>query len=192
MKFKFFEKCVYTFLLLISPHVLLAQQKTITGKIQDSETQQPLPGVTISLKGTAKTVVSDNNGDFSIVVPSNESTLVISYVGYRNLELKVGSQSSLNLSLTKTESQLTDVVVVGYGTQRKRDVTGAMTSLKPSDFNKGVVLTPQQLLQGRAAGVNVTANSGRPGGAAAISIRGGTSFSSNNEVLYVVAGVLML
>jgi len=189
MKYYRSSKCIPALLLLFFPIYLFSQQKTISGKVQDNVTQQPLPGVTVSVKGSPTSVATNNEGLFSIVVPSNESVLVISYVGFTTQEIRVGSQSSINIGMLAGENQLADVVVVGYGTQRKRDVTGSMVSLKPGDFNKGVVLTPQQLLQGRAAGVNVTANSGRPGGAAAIRIRGGTSISANNEPLYVIDGV---
>src|SRR5438105_4482823 len=134
----------------------LAQQKTITGKIVAQETREPLQGVTVSVKGSSTTVTTNKEGAFSIVVPSNESVLEISYVGYSPQEMQVGSQTSITVSMANADNKLGEVVVVGYGTQRKRDVTGSMTSLKPEDFNKGVVLTPQQLLQGRAAGVNVT------------------------------------
>ena len=168
---------------------LLAQQKTITGKIVAQETREPLQGVTVSIKGSSTAVTTNKDGVFSIIVPSNESVLEITYVGYSPQEMQVGNQNNITVSLVSADNRLGEVVVVGYGTQRKRDVTGSMTSLRPDDFNKGVVLTPQQLLQGRAAGVNVTPNSGRPGGAAAIRIRGGTSISANNEPLYVVDGV---
>ena len=176
-------------LFFLYPISLLAQQKTITGKIVAQENKEPLQGVTVSIKGSSTAVTTNKDGVFSIVVPSNESVLEITYVGYSPQEMQVGNQTNVTVSLVNAENKLGEVVVVGYGTQRKRDVTGSMTSLKPDDFNKGVVLTPQQLLQGRAAGVNVTPNSGRPGGAAAIRIRGGTSISANNEPLYVVDGV---
>lgn len=182
-------KCLYALLLLIIPLALFSQQKTVTGKVQDSETRESLAGVSITLKGTNTTVVSGAEGAFNISVPSNESVLDVTYVGYLPIQVKVGNQTSITISMVNASRQLGDVVVVGYGTQRRRDVTGSVTSLRPEDFNKGVVLTPQQLLQGRAAGVNVTANSGRPGGAAAIRIRGGTSISAGNEPLYVIDGV---
>ena len=189
MNVKLLMRCCYASLLLACSYTSFAQEKRITGKVLDAQTQQPLQGVTINVKGTNTTVVSNSDGSFSIVAPSSTSTLVVSYVGFNAQEIKVGDQTSLNVVMATNNSPLDDIVVVGYGTQRKRDVTGAMTSLRPEDLNKGVVLTPQQMLQGRAAGVNVTANSGRPGGAAAIRVRGGTSISANNEPLYVVDGV---
>ena len=189
MKLKPLSICLCALLLLSFPFTLFSQQKNVTGKVQDSETREALAGVSITLKGTQTTVTSNANGVFTIGVPSNESVLDVTYVGYTPMQVRVGSQSSLTIMMVNASRQLGDVVVVGYGTQRRRDVTGSVTSLKPDDFNKGVVLTPQQLLQGRAPGVNVTANSGRPGGAAAIRIRGGTSISAGNEPLYVIDGV---
>jgi iron complex outermembrane receptor protein len=189
MKLMSLNKCVYAFLLLFFSFSLFAQQKTITGKIVDQESGQPLAGVTVSVKGTKTAVVTNNDGTFTIAVPSDQSVLDVSYVGYTPQQITVGGQSSLNLSMIAADKRLGEVVVVGYGTQRKRDVTGSVTSLKPEDMNKGVILNPQQLMQGRAAGVNVTATSGRPGGAANIRIRGGTSISASNDPLYVVDGV---
>ncbi|HZG26795.1 MAG TPA: SusC/RagA family TonB-linked outer membrane protein, partial [Chitinophagaceae bacterium] len=189
MKPKLLNGALLVLLSLLFTLSLSAQQKTITGKIVDQASGDPLQGVTVSVKGASTAVTTNKEGAFSILVPSSESVLEISYVGYAAQEMKVGSETSITVSLANADNKLGEVVVVGYGTQRKRDVTGSMTSLKPEDFNKGVVLTPQQLLQGRAAGVNVTPNSGRPGGAAAIRIRGGTSISANNEPLYVVDGV---
>src|SRR5215207_874178 len=189
MNVKLLMRCFYASLLLACSYTSVAQEKRITGKVLDAQTQQPLQGVTINVKGTNTTVVSNSDGSFSIVAPSSTSTLVVSYVGFNAQEIKVGDQTSLNVVMATNNNRLDDIVVVGYGSQKKSDVTGSMISLKPADFNKGVVLTPQQLLQGRAAGVNVTPNSGRPGGAAAIRIRGGTSISANNEPLYVVDGV---
>ena len=189
MKPRLLNGALLVLLSLLFTLSLSAQQKTITGKIVDQASGDPLQGVTVSVKGASTAVTTNKEGAFSILVPSSESVLEISYVGYAAQEMKVGSETSITVSLANADNKLGEVVVVGYGTQRKRDVTGSMTSLKPEDFNKGVVLTPQQLLQGRAAGVNVTPNSGRPGGAAAIRIRGGTSISANNEPLYVVDGV---
>lgn len=189
MKRKPLIKCFYALLLLLFSFSLSAQQKTVTGKIVDQESGQPLAGVTVSVRGTKNAVVTNNDGTFTIAVPSNQSVLDVTYVGYTPQQITVGEQTSMNLPMVAADKRLSEVVVVGYGTQRKRDVTGSVTSLKPEDMNKGVIMNPQQLMQGRAAGVNVTATSGRPGGAANIRIRGGTSISASNDPLYVVDGV---
>lgn len=189
MNYKLLTRCLCVLLVFFISIPIFSQQRTLTGKVQEQETRQPLAGVTITVKGTTTTVTSDAGGNFSLVVPGNRSVLDVSYVGYTPLELRVGDQSSVVILLVNANKQLGDVVVVGYGTQRRRDVTGSVASLKPEDFNKGVVTNPQQLMQGRIPGVNVTASSGKPGGAATIRIRGGTSISAGNDPLYVVDGV---
>jgi TonB-dependent starch-binding outer membrane protein SusC len=162
--------------------------RLISGHISD-EKGRPLEGATIFVKGTQRGTIANKAGDFTIQLKEGDNTLIVSSTGYETMEIIIGTEINYKIVLKSSNNVLNDVVVVGYGSQKKSDVTGSMISLKPADFNKGVVLTPQQLLQGRAAGVNVTANSGRPGGAAAIRIRGGTSISANNEPLYVVDGV---
>lgn len=189
MNVKLFTKCFYALLLLFSSQMLFAQQKVVTGKILDQETGLPMAGATISVKGSDISVTTNTSGSFSITVPSDQATLEVSHVGFAPQEIRVGGQNSITFNMTAVNKNLNEVVVVGYGTQRKKDLTGSVTSLKPEDMNRGVILNPQQLMQGRAAGVNVTANSGRPGGAANIRIRGGTSISAGNDPLYVVDGV---
>lgn len=182
-------QCFYALMLFMLPYTSFSQQKTVTGTVTDQESHQPLAGVTISVKGTATTVTTNAEGSFSIVVPGNRSVLEVTYVGYAPQELRIGDQTSVAVSMVNANKQLGEVVVVGYGTQRRRDVTGSVASLRPEDFNKGVVTNPQQLMQGRAAGVNVAAASGKPGGAATIRIRGGTSITAGNDPLFVVDGV---
>lgn len=179
---------IASFFLLIS-FSSLAQQKIITGKVVDADTRQPLPSVSVGVKGSAVTIVSNAEGVFSVTVPSGNAVLEITNVGYAAQEVKVGNQTTLTISMANASKQLGEVVVVGYGTQRRKDITGAVASLKPEDFNRGVVTTPQQLMQGRIAGVNVTASSGKPGGANTIRVRGGTSITAGNDPLYVVDGV---
>ncbi len=162
--------------------------RVIHGNITN-EKGSPLEGATIFVKGTQRGTTANNAGDFTIELKEGEHLLIVSSTGYETKEIVIGTETNYKIVLKSSNNVLNDVVVVGYGSQKKSDVTGSMISLKPADFNKGVVLTPQQLLQGRAAGVTVTANSGRPGGAAAIRIRGGTSISANNEPLYVIDGV---
>lgn len=182
-------RCFLASVLLMFSYTSFSQPKTVSGIIADRESQQPLAGVSISVKGTSTTVTSGTNGSFSIVVPNNNSILEVTYIGYVSQQVAVGNKTSVTISMANANKLVGEVVVVGYGTQRRKDITGSVVSLKPEDFNKGVVTTPQQMLQGRAPGVNVTANSGRPGGASAIRIRGGTSISAGNEPLYVIDGV---
>lgn len=168
--------------------VIFQQAVTVSGKIID-DTGEALPGVNIIEKGTNNGVVSDANGAFRITVGSPSSVLVLSFVGYATQQVVVGNQTSLTLTMISDAATLSEVVVVGYGTQEKRDVTGAMSSVKADDFNKGIINTPEQLLQGKVAGVNVTSASGEPGAAQAITVRGPGSIRSGSTPLFVVDGL---
>jgi iron complex outermembrane receptor protein len=163
-------------------------QQTISGSVRDATTGNPLTGATISVKGGNKSSVSDAKGAFSITVPDNNSILMVSYVGYIGQEVVAGS-NNLIISLQPSIAELNQVVVVGYGTQRKKDITGAVKSLKSDDFNKGIITTPQQLLQGKVSGVNVTSVSGEPGVQLGITIRGPGGVRTSNTPLFVVDGI---
>ncbi|MDB5190884.1 MAG: TonB-dependent receptor plug [Segetibacter sp.] len=175
-------------MLLFLPSILFAQAKTITGKIQDSDTKQPLQGVSVSVKGTGTATASNTTGSFSIVVPSNGAVLEFSYVGYATQEIKVGTQTSLSVSMGVSGKQLNEVVVVGYGTQKKSDVTGALTSISAKTIEERPVTNALQALQGKAAGLNVATNL-RPGELPAVRIRGNRSLNASNDPLYVVDGI---
>ncbi|HJY22348.1 MAG TPA: carboxypeptidase-like regulatory domain-containing protein, partial [Hanamia sp.] len=135
----------------------------VKGTIRDGSNGKPLEGATIAVKGSSESTISDVQGNFSISVPGNNSVLVISYVGYVTREIPVGDKTNINIELQPTSAELNQVVVVGYGTQNKKDITGAVKSLKSESFNKGIITSPQQLLQGKVSGVNVTSASGEPG-----------------------------
>jgi len=162
----------------------------VTGKVKDSE-GAVMPGVNIHEKGTMNGTVSDGNGDYRIIVSSSNAILVFSFVGTETKEVTVGSQSEISVSLTPGAETLGEIVVIGYGTQKKSDVTGAITSLKREGFNQGVVTNPGQLLQGKISGVNVTSASGEPGAAQNVIIRGIGSLRSGTQPLYVVDGFLL-
>jgi TonB-linked SusC/RagA family outer membrane protein len=164
------------------------KQKTITGTILDEE-GQPLPGAGITVKGTTSSVITNGNGAFSISVPDDNAVLIIKYVGYDTQEVLVGSRTRIEVKLVASASSLSQVVVVGYGSQRKGDVTGAVKSLKSEDFNQGIINTPQQLLQGKVSGVNVTSASGEPGGITGINVRGPGGVRSGSSPLFVVDGL---
>ncbi|HEY6902212.1 MAG TPA: carboxypeptidase-like regulatory domain-containing protein, partial [Puia sp.] len=134
----------------------------VSGRVSQSD-GSPLAGATVSVKEGSQSVSTDKNGHYTITVPNGNTTLIVSFVGYTQREIAVGNQSEVNVTLQSSAGELTNVVVMGYGSQRKRDVTGAVKSLKAEDFNRGVVTSPQQLIQGKAAGVNVTSSSGEPG-----------------------------
>lgn len=174
-------------LLLIATQKIFAQSFPVTGKISDAN-GQPLAGVTVQVKGTDARAVTTNDGSFQIAAPSSTSTLVLSYVGFAEQEVPVNNQSSLSVSMTPLANALQDVVVVGYGTRRKGEVTGAITSISGENLRSVQTTNLTQALQGRLAGVTVTPSNFRPGSGSSIRIRGNRSLSANNDPLYVVDG----
>jgi len=163
---------------------------TITGKITD-ENAQALPGVTVLLKGTTVGTTSDVDGRYSLNVPDGNGTLVASYIGYTTLEIPVNNRTVINFSLAPDVKALEEVIVVGYGTQKKSDLTGSVGTIKAETLQERPAASLNQGLAGRITGVNVSVNSGRPGGRANIRIRGNTSVSVTNNPLYVIDGVIL-
>jgi TonB-linked SusC/RagA family outer membrane protein len=180
------RRCIAPFLLLF--YVVASAQTTVTGKVSDSNDGSPVPGVNILEKGTGNGTTTDANGNYSISVGQN-ATLVFSFIGYATQEAAVSGRSTVDVSLQSDVTALSEVVVIGYGDIRKKDVTGAVASLKSEDFNRGIIASPEQLIQGRTAGVNVTNASGEPGGGVTIRIRGTSSVRGGNNPLFVVDGV---
>ncbi len=162
---------------------------TVRGTVADDANAKPLAGASIAEKGTNNVVLTDANGRFSINVRDGNAVLVVSYVGYSTLEVPVANSETVTISLKATASDLGEVVVVGYGTQNRKDVTGSVKTLKSEAFNKGIINSPQQLLQGKVAGVNVTSATGEPGGALGITIRGPGGVRSGSTPLFVVDGL---
>ncbi len=142
----------------------IIQTGKVTGTIIDATTNEPLIGVNISIEGTTKGVISDVNGNYSIDVPDENATLVFSYIGYESLKIKFSGQSSLDVKLTPNVTNLDEVIVVGYGSQKKSDLTGSISTVKQKDLVQLPVMRADQQLQGRAAGVVVTNTDGAPGG----------------------------
>ncbi len=165
-----------------------AQDRTVTGKVTESGDASGLPGVSVAVQGTNRGTQTDVNGTYKISVPSN-ATLIFTFVGFTKQEVAVGTRSEVNVTMVSETKALDEVVVVGYGTTTKKDATGGVVALTSKDFNKGVIASPEQLLQGRAAGVQMTPNSGEPGTGINIRIRGTTSIRSGNGPLYVVDGI---
>ena len=177
-------------LLLIFPIILFAQSKAISGTVID-ENSMPLPGASILVKGLNIGSSTDFDGNFSLNVPETGETLVISYLGYMTKELVIGNKAAFNIQLEIDTNTLDEIVVVGYGTQRKSDITGAVTSVKVDAIAVAQNSTIDALLQGRAAGVQVTQNAGSPGSGVSVKIRGASSLRGNNEPLYVIDGVII-
>lgn len=166
-----------------------AIDRTVSGTVS-SETGDGLPGVSVVVKNTNRGTTTDSEGRYRLVLPASETTLVFSYVGYQLKELVVGvSVSVANVQLLTDNKSLEEIVVVGYGTQKKSDVTGAITSISEKSLREVPVTNAQQMLQGRAAGVYVVQNSNKPGSGATVQIRGRRSFSAGNDPLYVVDGM---
>ena len=169
---------------------LNAQQKiSVGGTIVDADSQEPLIGVTVIEKGTANGVATDFDGNFTIKV-APKATLQLSYVGYKPLEVKVDGNNKLNIAMTTASTSLDELVVIGYGVQRKSDVTGSISSISGKDVNDVPVASALQAMQGKASGVNIIQNSGAPGGNTTIKIRG-TGTVNDSDPLYVVDGFIV-
>ncbi|QEM10946.1 SusC/RagA family TonB-linked outer membrane protein [Mucilaginibacter rubeus] len=163
-----------------------AQSKQVTGKITGSDNGLPLPGVTVKVKGGTQAVGSKPDGTYAITAGSNE-TLVFSFIGFTNQEVAINGKSVVNVSLVPDNKTLTEVVVVGYGTTKRKDLTGSVSSVTSEQIAKVPVTALDQALQGRSSGVQVTNNDGAPGGGVSVQIRGIGSLG-NNDPLYVVDG----
>ena len=165
-------------------------QTTVTGTVTD-EQNVPLPGASVVEKGTSNGTTADFDGNFIIEVVDGNAILEVSFLGYVSLEVPTAGQGNVTVQLQQDTSQLDEVVVVGYGVQKKSDVTGAIGSIKSEDFNQGVVTNPGQLIQGKVSGVNVSSVSGEPGAAQNIIIRGVGSLRSGTTPLFVVDGFVI-
>ena len=167
-----------------------AQERTITGTVMASDLGQSLPGATVVVKNTSTGTVTDLDGKFTLQVPQDPFTLVISFVGYESMEVAVTNQSVIDVSLQPSEQLLDEVVVIGYGTVRKSDLTGAVASVKSEDIVKITAANPVQSLQGKVTGVQVASTSGAPGANPTVRIRGVGTFN-NTSPIYVVDGVIL-
>ncbi len=184
---KKYIKIFLWFLLIFLYSFSLLGQQVVSGVVRDGITEEPLIGVNVVIKDTDKGTVTDIEGRYEIEVFSNDDILVFSYVGYQHREVQVGSRSSLDVILGVGET-LDEVVFIGYGEIKKKDVTGALQTVTSESFNKGALTSAQQLLSGKIAGVNIS-NSGNPGGGAVIRIRGESSLSASNDPLIVIDGI---
>lgn len=166
-----------------------AQEKIVSGKVTSSEDGSAAPGVSVLVKGAAIGTSTDNEGNYSLSVPSGSNTLVFSFIGYKSTEVEVGTRTIVDVQLDPDITQLSEVVVVGYGTQIKQDLTGNIATIKADEIQNIPVPTFEQAIQGRAAGVFVEAGNGKIGQGMKVRIRGASSVSAGNQPLYIVDGI---
>ncbi len=189
MSFQTTMKFAGMMLLALFVQVSFAQNKIVTGKVTDSKDGSALAGVTVTVKGTRTAVQTGADGTYSITVPATAKELVFSSVGFLAQEISISSVTEANISLVATSTSLGEVVVIGYGTARRKDLTGSVSTVNAKDFNKGVITTPEQLISGKVAGVSITPNDGAPGSGSTIRIRGGASLNASNDPLIVIDGM---
>jgi len=184
-----FKSILFSILMLL-PFAMFAQQ-TVKGKVLEKSTGQPLPGVDIVVKGTTNGTTTDFDGAFTLNVKDNNAVLVFSFLGYKTKEV-TASSSFMTISLEEDAQALNEVVVIGYGSVQKKDLTGSVDLITSKDFNKGSLASPQELISGKIAGVSVTSGSGAPGDSQKIIIRGLGSLSLTSSPLIVVDGVPLI
>ncbi|MBL4561262.1 MAG: TonB-dependent receptor [Labilibaculum sp.] len=184
-KFKFLG----VVLMLLLHQFTFAQSKVITGIVTDASTSETIPGVNVMLKGSTSGTITDIDGNFSVNVSSEETILVFSFIGYESQEILVALRSTINVSLQTSATGLDEVIIVGYGSMKKSDLTGSVVNLSGDILKESIVINPDQMMKGKVAGVQVLANSGAPGAANSIRIRGASSISSTNEPLYIIDGI---
>ncbi|WP_460636461.1 SusC/RagA family TonB-linked outer membrane protein [Larkinella harenae] len=168
-----------------------AAELTVSGRVTDATTNEALAGCSVVLKGTQRGTTTDANGDYRIAVPDAGAVLVFGFIGFTSQEIPVNGRTSINVLLKGAASELSQVVVIGYGSASKKDMTGAVKSIKSTDFNKGIINSPEQLLQGKVAGVNVTSASGEPGSNQSITIRGPGGVRTGSTPLFVLDGIAL-
>src|SRR5450432_3831593 len=181
-------KRISVLLLCVSlTQLAFSQTKVVTGKIIDDK-GAAVQGATVSVKGAKGGTTTDVNGAFSITVPAGTKSLIVSSVGYTQQELSIANETTLNVSLVASSQSLNDVIVIGYGTTTRKEITGAVATVRAKDFDHGAV-SPEELLIGKVAGLQIANNSGQPGGTTITKIRGNNSIVSGGNPLYVIDGV---
>ena len=178
-----------TLLLLFLIPMSFFAQNTVSGTVTESATGLPIPGVNVIVQGTTNGTVSNFDGEYSIDNVSEGDVLTYSFLGFATKEISYTGQSTIDVQLDEDEATLDEVVVIGYGSVKKKDATGAVSSITPDEFNKGAVVAADQLIQGKVAGIQVINGGGSPGEGAQIRIRSGSSLNANNDPLYVIDGV---
>lgn len=173
---------------MLTTSLCFAQDRKLTGKLVN-ESGTPLPGASVSIKNSKISTITDENGNFSLMAPANAQTLVFSYLGMEPQQVAIGSTTNFNIRLKESATTLSNIVVVGYGTVKKSDLTGSVARLEREEFIRDAPTNILQAMQGKIAGVNVTQNDGAPGAGLSIRIRGSNSFLGGTEPLYVIDGV---
>ena len=182
------KKLLLSGLFMLFCLLTIAQQRTVTGTVTSTD-GTPLADASVIVVGQKTGVRTAADGTFTINLPAKSHVLQISYVGSETQRVDVTDLSSVKVIMRSSATALTDVVIIGYGSARKKDYTGAVSSIKAKDFNQGVINSPDQLLQNKVPGLEVTNTSGQPGAATTIQIRGTSSIRAGNNPLYVVDGV---
>nr|HPN59340.1 TonB-dependent receptor plug domain-containing protein [Chitinophagaceae bacterium] len=182
-------KAASLIILALLAQISFAQDRVITGKITDSKDGSPVQGASVVAKGNRTGAQTGVDGTFRISVPATVNTLIVSSVGFATQEVSIEGKTSVEVSLVVVNASMGEVVVVAYGTRRRGDLTGSVTSVSAKDFQKGNINSPEQLLQGKVAGLQVTTGGGSAGGGSRIRIRGGASLNASNDPLIVIDGV---
>jgi TonB-dependent SusC/RagA subfamily outer membrane receptor len=178
------------FLLLVNLTYITAQEIVIKGIVTDATTGTPLPGVNIVEKGTQRGATTNQDGSYSITVSNSDAVLVYSFIGYLSEEIDVAGRTTINLTLVESIEALDEIVVIGYGSVKKRELTGSVTSMKEDDFNQGVFSDPIQLIQGKVAGLSIVRpNGGDPNSGFEVLLRGSSSVKGSLQPLIVVDGI---
>jgi len=178
-------------LMLFATASVFAQDRTVSGQVTDSDTDDPIPGVNILIQGTTQGTVTDIDGNYEMTVPSDGAILLFSYVGYKSQTIDIGTRSTVNIALVADVTALSEIVVTGYGTQEKKEITSAVASVKEKDFNQGNVNDAAQLLQGRVAGLSITPdNAGNPNAGYTVRLRQTSTIGANVQPLIVIDGII--
>jgi len=167
-----------------------SQTKTITGKVTDDK-GNPVQGATVTAKGTKGGASTGTDGTYTLTIPATAKSLIVSSVGFTQQEVSIGEQTTIDVSLVTALSNLNEVVVIGYGTARKKDLTGSVATVSSKEFNTGVITSPDQLMQNKVSGLEIVNNSGQPGTATTVKIRGNSSIRGAGNPIYVVDGVIL-
>lgn len=186
---RFNLKKAFSVLLLAFLAQISFAQKTVTGKVTDSKDGSAVRGASVTVKGSRTGTQTDANGAFSLSVPNDATTIVVSSVGFTTQEMDVAGKTSVEVSLVVNSTSLGEVVIIGYGTTRRKDLTGAIATVTSKDFNKGQVTSPEQLINGKIAGVQISMPGGAPGAGGRIRVRGSSSLNGSNDPLVIIDGV---